>query len=102
MLSGAAYIYAPGPHGANICAVSEPRATTHVAYSELQVGSKDFHEACANADLIIQAVNNFDPLKRALRALLEMLDREDDGATWRLSDVEREAHAVLAAAEAKE
>lgn len=52
LIAGATHVYAPGEAGANICSVGEPRATTSVRYTELQLGSKDFGEACANARLI--------------------------------------------------
>src|SRR3990167_8285439 len=50
----------------------------------------------ADADLIVRAVNAHDELVKALTDLLEMLDREDDGAAWRMASVEAKARAALA------
>lgn len=61
----AGHVFAPGQHGANICSVSELRATTTVGYTPVELGSKDFHEACANARLIAAAPELLAALKIA-------------------------------------
>ena len=55
LIGGARYVYAAGQDGANICAVGEPRASTTVGYTPLELGSKDNEEAYANARLIAAA-----------------------------------------------
>ena len=63
-------VYAPGPNGANICAISEPRATTAVQYTRVAIGSPDSAEVVANATLIAAAPD----LYAALAALIEHTD----------------------------
>lgn len=69
-IAGTTHIYASGERGANICLVSEPRATQEVKYTELEIGSRDFAEACANARLIRAAPKMLAALNRALSLLL--------------------------------
>ena len=45
----AAMVYVAGENGANICAASEPRATTTVEYTPPKLSSPDLNEAYANA-----------------------------------------------------
>ena len=54
----AGHVYSPGPEGANVCSVSEPRASRTVGYLEPEVGSEDIEEAFGNAALIVAAVND--------------------------------------------
>ena len=65
----AGYIYAPGENGANICAMSEPRARKEVGYTEPELGTKAQAEISANADLIVEAVNNHEALKARIQEL---------------------------------
>jgi len=51
----ATHIYAPGPTGANVCSIGEPRASKYVGYTPLELGSEDGEEAWANADFIAHA-----------------------------------------------
>jgi len=50
-----------GDNSANICALSEPRAARYVEFTHLRIDSPDYEEAKANAALIVEAVNAFDP-----------------------------------------
>lgn len=52
LIAGATHVYAPGENGANICSVSEPRATQTVEYTRAELGST---EAYANARHIANA-----------------------------------------------
>lgn len=62
------FIYAPGKHGANICALSQPRATTEVKYTELDVFSdKDVEEAIANGNLIAAAPELYEALEELIK-----------------------------------
>lgn len=65
-IAGASHVYAPGPNGANICSISEPRASTIVGYTEPALGSTDSEEAYANAHLISAAPDMLAALKRAI------------------------------------
>ncbi len=74
-VSGATHVVHFGDDGANICTVSEPRPDDQiVGYHELELFSKDFHEACANAQLIAAAPDLLD----ALRAVVAISDRKHD------------------------
>jgi hypothetical protein len=42
-------VYASSHDGANICAVSRPRATPYVEYTQPEIGGEDRHEVYANA-----------------------------------------------------
>jgi hypothetical protein len=64
-VAGARHVYAGGPGGANICSVSDPRATSIVQYTKLSIDSKDFYEACANAHLIAGAPALYEALETA-------------------------------------
>lgn len=85
-----------GETAANICAISEPRATRYVQYTELSIGSKDGDEAWANAALIVRAVNAHDELVAALRKIAA-LDRHS-GASLRSRAASEIARAALAKA----
>ena len=61
-VSSAGHIYKTGKDGANIAAVSEPRAETHVGYTPVRLGSKDADEAFANAHLIAAAPELYEAL----------------------------------------
>ena len=73
----AAYVFAEGTHGGNICVIGEPRASTMVEYKPLSMSSKDIDEAFANARLIAAAPD----LLAALEAMLdECYDTERNDA----------------------
>lgn len=50
--AGATHVFAPGPNGANVCTCGEPRASTSVGYTPVELGSAGLYEAAANADKI--------------------------------------------------
>ena len=60
---------------ANIATVGEPRSPTnqYVGYEELRLSSPDFHEACANAEFIVQACNSYADLLAACKLLIGRL-----------------------------
>jgi hypothetical protein len=64
-----------GPHiwsrsgKANVCSVSEPRAGKMVGYTPVDSCSDGIHEAYANAELIVEAVNELAPLRARLATL---------------------------------
>lgn len=63
----ACYVFSVGENPANICAMSQPRASKLIGYSELDIGSDGFHEACENAAFIVRAANAHDALVAALQ-----------------------------------
>lgn len=65
----AGHVYAPGENGANICSVSEPRATSDVRYTPLRLDSPDLAEAHANARLLASAPDLLAACCDALRYL---------------------------------
>lgn len=64
LIAGATHIYASGKNGANVCSISEPRATTEVRYTPLALGSNDREEAYANARLIAAAPDMLKALRK--------------------------------------
>lgn len=52
---GAKLVACLSEDGGTIAAVSDPRATPDIKYTELGIGAEDFHEACANAEFIAHA-----------------------------------------------
>ena len=87
------FVVAYGENGANICAISEPRASSTVGYTELTRNSKDGQEAYANARLIAAAP---DLLAAARDAIVALEDGE--GLGFQGGD---EAYAALKQAIAK-
>ena len=63
----AAYVFAEGKHGGNICVIGEPRASTMVEYKPLSMSSKDIDEAYANARLIAAAPDLLAALEKLYR-----------------------------------
>jgi hypothetical protein len=82
----AGYIYAPGPNGANICAVSELRATTTLGYTPFEIGSPDSDEIFANAAFILTAVNSH-----------HALIAENKAAYQRIDELEKALNGILSA-----
>jgi hypothetical protein len=89
-------VYAPGPNGANICAISEPRATTAVQYTRVAIGSPDSAEVVANATLIAEAPAMYGALEPFAReaaifmpggSLAHLAD--DDGASVPIGTLRR-------------
>lgn len=103
----ACHVYARGPNGANICTMSEPRASTTVGYTEVEIGSRDLEEAHENAAFIVRAVNSHAELIAALNAMTERyvtLAGSGDCGFWD-PETEQEvidARAALAHAEASQ
>ena len=63
-------IYAPGEHGANICALLSPRASTVVGYTPLGYSDPDIKEAYANGAYLVRAVNALPAALAALELVL--------------------------------
>ncbi len=94
----AGYIYSPGENGANICAMSEPRARTEVGYTRPELGSEAREEIWANSELIITAVNSHASLKAALLGMVDMyvqLVESGDAGFW---DAEKVPQVIAARA----
>ena len=68
----AAYVFAEGKHGGNICVIGEPRASTMVEYKPLSMSSKDIDEAFANARLIAAAPDLLAALEACIKYLPEV------------------------------
>ena len=89
-------VYAPGPYGANICAISEPRATTSVSYTPVALGGGT-DEVIANLHLIAASPEMFAALEPFAREAarffmpggsLAHLD-DNDGASVPIGDLRR-------------
>ena len=75
----------------NVATVSEPRPKqTEVGYHELSIGSENFHEAIANAALIVRSVNNAPALAEALEELMSVFKADTVGRV-RAFDLARDA-----------
>ena len=61
-LTRAYFVYAPGERGANVCAISEPRASTTVGYTKVELGGDRDGEGYANLRLIASAPDLFEAL----------------------------------------
>ena len=69
--TNAGHVYSPGAEGANVCSVSDPRATRGVGYDPLTRGTSEeaFDEAYANRDLIAYLGTKREALIRCIEAL---------------------------------
>jgi hypothetical protein len=80
---GAKNVWSPAAK-ANIATMSDPYEGTTVGYHELKISSPHLHEACANADLIVAAVNAYNPQESAANKdrIMELIDEFADKQGW--------------------
>lgn len=60
---GATLVWKTGPAGAAVAMIAEPDVETSSDFRRVEVGSKRFEEACANASLIAAAPELLDALR---------------------------------------
>lgn len=97
-ISGATIIWSPSGK-ATVAEVSEPRGCDTVRFMELVRGSKDFDEACANAEFIVKACNAHDDLLSALERARGCMGRLAKGTPERaLAETFAEIDAAIAKA----
>lgn len=69
-------VYAPAVNRANICELSEPRASKLVEHMPLELGSPDRDEALANGNLIAEAPNLLLAAKHVIEWFSELESHE--------------------------
>jgi hypothetical protein len=71
---GAARIWSTGTKGGAVAIIAEPRCENSSQFTEVELGSKRWSEAMANAEFIVRACNCHERLLEAARFCLSMAE----------------------------